>query len=162
LPVVNLVVKKHGGGLAGSKTSRIRLGHAPFADVQEVAHFIETLKSAAAPLVLAEYQVPYLVENYGADAQSIVQHALTHGLSEGDEALILAELEYCINNEMVCTLADFFVRRTGLIYFDIARVKRRLQVVARRCEGLLGWSPTRTATELSLVEEWIRHAGNFD
>jgi len=63
---------------------------------------------------------------------------------------------------MVITLSDFFVRRTGLIYFDIARVKGRLQAVAKRCEALLGWSPTRTASELSVVEEWISHAGNFN
>jgi len=159
--VVNLVARKHGGGLAASKTSRIRLGRAPFANVQEVRRFVETLTLAAAPLALAGHQVPYLVESYGADAQPILQQALASTSATGDEALILAELEYCIGNEMVCTLADFFVRRTGLIYFDITRVQRRLQVVAKRCEGLLGWSATRTRSELGAVEEWIRHAGNF-
>lgn len=160
--VVNLVVKKHGGNLAASKTSAIRLGKAPFSSVQEVARFTDSIKQLAAPLGLAEHQVSYLVESYGAEARSIVEQALTTKSSSGDESLIVAELGYCIDHEMVYHLSDFFVRRTGLIYFDIHRVQRWKELVATRCELLLKWSPDRKSQELAAMEEWIRHAGTFD
>jgi glycerol-3-phosphate dehydrogenase len=159
--VVNLVAKKHGGKLSVSKTVSIRLGRSPFANTGEVARFTDSLRSVAQPLNLAPHQVPYLVESYGAESREIVEQALVHPAG-GDEALIMAELDYCIGNEMVCTLADFFVRRTGLIYFDIGRVQRWKNVVAARCETVLAWPVARTTSELASVEEWIRHAASFD
>jgi glycerol-3-phosphate dehydrogenase len=62
---------------------------------------------------------------------------------------------------MVCTLADFFVRRTGLVYFDVARVRQWKHVVAERCAVLLQWPAGRVAEELRIVEECIMHASNF-
>ncbi|MEJ1241777.1 glycerol-3-phosphate dehydrogenase/oxidase [Chryseolinea sp. T2] len=158
--VVNLVARKHGGNLGNSKTSGIRLGSNPFNGVKDVAKFAATLKSQAAPLSLSEHQISYLVENYGGEAKLVIEQALRSG-DQGDQALILAELEYCVHNEMVYSLSDFFVRRTGLIFFDIARVQRWKELIATRCGTLLGWSSERTAQELGGVEEWIRNATTF-
>jgi glycerol-3-phosphate dehydrogenase len=156
--VVNLVARKHGGNLGESRTSSIRLGSNPFVGVKDVRVFTQALTSQVSPLSLAPHQVAYLVENYGADAKKVVESALRMP-DGGDQSLIKAELTYCIDNEMVCTLADFFVRRTGLIFFDIARVQRWKDLIAQQCTDKLGWSPERRASELNSIEEWIRNAG---
>lgn len=156
--VVNLVARKHGGNLGESRTSSIRLGSNPFVGVKDVRVFTQALTSQVSPLSLAPHQVAYLVENYGADAKKVVESALRMP-DGGDQSLIKAELTYCIDNEMVCTLADFFVRRTGLIFFDIARVQRWKDLIAQQCADKLGWSPERRASELNSIEEWIRNAG---
>jgi glycerol-3-phosphate dehydrogenase len=159
--VVNLVAKKHGGKLPAGKTASIQLGRAPFGHVRDVARFTESLTSLATRLQLADHQIGYLIENYGTEARGIVESALEDVTGPGDRALILAELDYCIQNEMVCTLADFFVRRTGLVYFDVARVRQWKRVAAERCEVLLQWPAGRMQEELKAVEEWIIHAANF-
>lgn len=159
--VVNLVVKRHGRELASCKTANIRLGRTPFSGVKDVARFTDTLRAAAEPLQLLPHQVAYLVENYGSAARSIVEAALKSRDGDSDEALILAELDYCLQEEMVCTLPDFLVRRTGLVYFDIARVQRWKQTVASRCAVILGWSAGRRVQELESMEEWITKVGTF-
>ena len=158
--VVNLVVKRQGGNLGASKTDKIRLGKRSLANVKEVKKLIDNLGEKAAPLSLAEHQLAYLVESYGSDAEVVIEHALRTA-EDGDRSLILAELEYCINEEMVYTLADFFVRRTGLIFFDIARVRRWKEVVAAQCASRLAWEPDRTARELATIDEWITNAATF-
>jgi len=159
--VVNLVAKKRAGSLVPGKTTSIKLGRAPFQNVQEVTRFTASLGNLAEPLKLAVHLVPYLVESYGAEARTIVEAALIDPTGPGDRALILAELDYCIRNEMVCALSDFLVRRTGLVYFDIGRVQQWKNVVAERCDVLLQWPAGQRARELEAVEEWIRHAANF-
>ena len=159
--VVNLVAKKHGTKLPVGKTASIQLGKAPFASVRDVSRFSASLKKTAERLQLADHQISYLIESYGTEARGIVEAALVDVSGPGDRALILAELDYCIQNEMVCTLADFFVRRTGLVYFDVARVRQWKRVAAERCEVLLQWPPGRLSQELGAVEEWITHAANF-
>lgn len=159
--VVNLVVKKHGGRLSPVKTSKIQLGRLPFHNVQEVSRFTQSLRQLAAPLQLADHQIPYLTESYGGDARLIVEAALVDKTGPGDRALILAELDYCIQHEMVCTLTDFFVRRTGLLYFDVARVRQWKQVVAGRCEVLLQWPAGRRLQELTEMDVWLSQAVNF-
>lgn len=160
--VVNLVAKKIGRRLSPVKTSKLPLGRSPFHSVQEVGRFAQSLKQLAAPLQLADHQIHYLTESYGGDARLIVEAALVDKTGPGDRALILAETDYCIHNEMVCTLADFFMRRTGLLYFDIARVRLWNQVVADRCEVLLQWPAGRRAQEVRAMEEWISQAVNFN
>lgn len=160
--VVNLVAKKN-GNQAPCRTADIRLGTAPFANVQEVKQFRSSLKQLAIPLGLKEEQLGYLVENYGSDARPLLMAALNDekATGDGDRALILAEADYCLRFEMVRSLADFFVRRTGLLFFDIARVRRSKDDVADACARVLEWSDGKKTEEIKTIEEWISHVANF-
>ncbi|MDF2722742.1 MAG: glycerol-3-phosphate dehydrogenase/oxidase [Paenibacillus sp.] len=51
--------------------------------------------------------------------------------------LLEAELHYCVHREMTVTVADFLVRRTGLVTFDRRRAKMLVEPVARLMAAML-------------------------
>jgi glycerol-3-phosphate dehydrogenase len=160
--VVNLVARKLGGDLPASKTASIKLGREPFRNAGDLRMFADKLRQKSEALKLEGHRVHYLIENYGADALPIIDAAQADVTAEsGDQALLLAELDHCIDHEMVCTLADFFVRRTGLLYFDIARVQRGKAAVAERCGARLDWPVGRIVRELSALDEWVGKVTGF-
>ncbi|HNE51460.1 MAG TPA: glycerol-3-phosphate dehydrogenase/oxidase, partial [Chitinophagales bacterium] len=55
-----------------------------------------------------------LVLKYGSNTQYILAAAQTNF----NNNLLLAEAEYCIENEMTNNTADFIIRRTGRLYFE--------------------------------------------
>jgi glycerol-3-phosphate dehydrogenase len=75
-----------------------------------------------------------------------------------EAALVIVQLDYCINMEMVCSLTDFFVRRTGMIYFFIDRVHRYRDIVAERMALEFSWSATRLTQEHDALEQLLRDA----
>jgi glycerol-3-phosphate dehydrogenase len=55
-----------------------------------------------------------LVLKYGSNTQYILAAAQTNFKDD----LLLAEAEYCLENEMTNNLSDFIIRRTGRLYFE--------------------------------------------
>ncbi|MBK8563928.1 MAG: glycerol-3-phosphate dehydrogenase/oxidase [Saprospiraceae bacterium] len=88
----------------------------------------------------------YLVENYGKTALQIVDAAFAEG-NLTDEALILIELRHCLENEMVLTPTDFFERRTGLLYFNIQRVRQHLDAVLAVFQTVRHWPNEQVEAE---------------
>ena len=56
------------------------------------------------------------------------------------DKLLQARLQYSIEYEMTITLSDFYIRRTGNLYFNIAEVKKTLDTTANYMANLLNWS----------------------
>ncbi|MEK7255800.1 MAG: glycerol-3-phosphate dehydrogenase/oxidase, partial [Bacteroidota bacterium] len=141
--VVNLVAgqfkKEQGKVFPASTTDKIPLLAEPFSSAAEVAVFQKSLEIKVAELGLPTHFAAYLVENYGKDADKIlaqtaqVQSALQvlTGLPNRrpDLALLLAELEYCFENEMVVKPLDFLERRTGRLNFNIGSIEPNLDEV---------------------------------
>ncbi len=73
----------------------------------------------------------FLVTNYGKQTETILE--LYQNRKETDIAtkLILAELEFGIAYEMVQDPMDFFIRRTGRLYFDIDSVRTYMNPVLK-------------------------------
>ncbi len=72
---------------------------------------------------LTKYDAWYLVSNYGTQSDTIINRffELRHS-NLAPIALLKAELWFSIHNEMVFSPLDFYMRRTGRIYFDIQSV----------------------------------------
>jgi glycerol-3-phosphate dehydrogenase len=163
--VVNLIIKKHFDQkeLKPCFTEQIVLAKNQFKSVKQVMTFTEGLQAEVAKLGLDKLVCGYLVENYGPAAKIIISNALAKraGAAEGDLNLLLAELEYCISQEMVCTLSDFFERRTGLLNFNIGRVIRWKDRIASACQHVMGWDEFRMASELRTLEESLVRVRSF-
>lgn len=78
-----------------------------------------------------EHDAWFLVTNYGKQTETILE--LYQNRKESDIAtkLILAELEFGIAHEMVQDPMDFFIRRTGRLYFDIDSVRTYMNPVLK-------------------------------
>lgn len=70
--------------------------------------------------ILADFdQVKDLVLRYGSNTEKIIEigYHLFQEIEDSYERLIAAEVKYAVEQEMICTLVDFMVRRTGRLYF---------------------------------------------
>ena len=162
--VVNLVIKKHFGDfeLRKCKTHQLKLGGTAFKDIKEVKKFTLSLTKKLEDFKVAVHIPSYLVENYGQQVVVILDQWSDRDISEDPElSLLKAELKFCIQYEMVCTLQDFFVRRTGLLNFDIQKVIRWKTEIAKVCEEHLHWDDEKTREELETLDSLIAAVRNF-
>jgi glycerol-3-phosphate dehydrogenase len=162
--VVNLVIKKYftKKKLKECKTQLIKLSGNSFKDGKEVKKFTLSLEQK-----LKEYNLPvntpqYLVENYGQQVVWILDQWADRNRDEDPElALLKAELLFCVQYEMVCTLQDFFVRRTGLVNFDIQKVYKWKKQIAEACKIHLQWSDDLMVKELYELDSLLNSVTAF-
>ena len=78
-----------------------------------------------------------------------------HSLNELRVTLAVAEVKYAIRCEAMQTLADFFIRRTGRMYFDPQAIEKLIEPVAEvvaEHRGLDGREPRARLTEEQLEQ----------
>ncbi len=113
--VVDLVVEKLGTKSESCKTREIPLTPDPLGNTEKVNQFRDKLASWVEAKHLPPIYVDYLLQNYGTNAEHILNEVSRNSIPV--KQLLRAELQYCITNEMVATVADFLIRRTGRLYF---------------------------------------------
>lgn len=155
--VVALLIKKYfrDRTLQAGHTERIKLGTSDFKSRKQVRKFIEAIRMIVEDNGLPAGTATYLVENYGRQTETILHLFENFFDPSPDLRLLKAELLFGVNHEMVVSLADFFVRRTGLLYFDIARVRRYKNEISSYMSSLLPWTTEKQANELRLLEKLI-------
>lgn len=89
-----------------------------------------------------------LINRYGSNIESLYPtlsdtSTLTSDLPTLPKVL-KAQLHYCIESEMCCTPSDFFIRRTGALYFDIATVKQWSDAILQHMKKHFNWSDEQT------------------
>ncbi|WP_298484947.1 glycerol-3-phosphate dehydrogenase/oxidase [uncultured Maribacter sp.] len=110
-------------------TDKIPLIGGPWKKYKEVKKYIKTLTKDVEKLGLDSYTAWYLTTTYGKQSEQILTIFKTKKGENAFENLILAELDFCIENEMVVTPMDFFIRRTGRLYFDIDSLQKYQTVI---------------------------------
>lgn len=98
-------------------TDHILLHGADFS--MPVEEFIERRAGEVKQIGVEKQTVSYLVNTYGTAADKIIETAFeyAHKIADPAKRILFAELKYCVENEMVLTVCDFLIRRTGLLYF---------------------------------------------
>ena len=85
-----------------------------------------------------------LVHLYGHFALEIVKRAKVINASSDIlslSSLLQAELEYCIDHERVCSLSDFYIQRSGMLYFHRAWISEYQQTLQETLEKKLKGIP---------------------
>jgi glycerol-3-phosphate dehydrogenase len=123
----------------------------------------ERLKAEAErvrPSAISAETLNSLLHNHGTEYGQILQRAETDpydGAIVPDSTTLVGEVTHSILHEMAVTMEDVVLRRTDL---GAARHpgQRALECVARRMQGVLGWSDERTHDELTATEKALaRH-----
>ncbi len=78
-----------------------------------------------------EHDAWFLVTNYGKQTETILDFYQNRKETDNPTKLILAELQFGIVHEMVQDPMDFFIRRTGRLYFDIESVRTYMEPVLK-------------------------------
>lgn len=161
--VVNLVIKKNFAdrALVPVSTMNIKLNAQPFTSYKQVKQYTEKIAEQLKPYALSGYTPKYLVETYGKQTDIILKYFFSLNEDVAELALLKAEAWFTVHNEMVCSVEDFFVRRTGLIYFEIRKVNRFHSEIAHFMKSLLGWSYAQVELEIKKIQARIHEATQF-
>jgi glycerol-3-phosphate dehydrogenase len=122
------------------------------------SNFLEFKKDRVAlgmQLGLTEMEAGIIVDRYGAKVDEIykIMETCVNNISKIPSPL-LAQLIYCIENEMCVSPSDFFIRRTSLLYFNIGTVKKEMEVLIAQMQKIMDWN-----SELNqLFRKELQHA----
>ena len=118
--VVKELYKKEKRPIKNCKTANIKLSGGNFKQDDDIPDYILQLAEEAIGTGLTEKEIEKLVYKYGTNTPIILD------MLEADvrqklpirKKILFAELQYAVTYEMVCTLSDFAIRRTGRLYFE--------------------------------------------
>jgi glycerol-3-phosphate dehydrogenase len=100
----------------------------------------------------------YLVSNYGRQCDPILEYLQKMDDPGTDVALAKAELWFCIHHEMVISPVDFFVRRTGMLFFHMDRLPVLVQSIMEEFKQYFEWSDEKLNQELKKLNHAIKEA----
>lgn len=157
--VVDLVARNLGVSVRCT-TDNIPLSGGNVGGSTGFASFVSSKTAEGVALGLAKEEAERLVHRYGGNADHLFailrergQEAAMHQLSRE----VFASVVYGIEQEMVVTPADFFLRRTSSLLFDIEWAKRWMEPVLRFMQAKRKWDAgTATRYRRELQHEMAR------
>lgn len=102
----------------------------------EICAYTERMYGEAKQVGFQFDAIQQLVLTYGTATEQIIENAynLYADYHDVSERLLLAELKYCIDVEMVQNVSDFLIRRTGMLYFN----RKRAMAIYRKVAVMIG------------------------
>jgi glycerol-3-phosphate dehydrogenase len=147
-----------------SKTRRMMLGG--WADRNDFLTKTAEIAAKARRVSIEPATLDHLIASYGADAQLIVdivenKPSLNQRICP-DFPNILAEVPFCVLNEMAVSLSDLLFRRMRLGLLHQIQCLEAAPKVAQLMQSLLSWDDSRTALELAALERSLNeHLSSF-
>ncbi len=158
--LVDLVIDKLNLPAKKCITDKIQLVGGKFENYEAVQGLVDELYREFQSILTSRNESEYLVYNYGSDARTILNAALK--IEESPSlAIALAEAEFTIENEMVESSLDFFVRRTGRLHFNIESVRVLRERITDFMAVKLNWSPERKHKESKLLDLALQRVAGF-
>lgn len=145
LEIVDLLSKRlkseYGLKFKPCATKNLTISGGDVGGSQNFENFINQKVEEAKAYQIDEATARHFASKYGSNAEELFKIAQTSQYQESGLPLdIYTELIYSIQNEMVYRPTDFFVRRTGKLYFKIDDVINYKDQVISVMAGLLGYS----------------------
>nr|WP_329958249.1 glycerol-3-phosphate dehydrogenase/oxidase [Paenibacillus allorhizosphaerae] len=159
--VANQLQQEGKGSYPGCTTDKVRLSGGDVGGSQGLAAYLKSkTEEGVHQYGLSREQAAKLTQRYGSNIGlvygrlSAKQEAEQAGLPQD----VFASLLYSIEEEMTATPADFFIRRTGAVYFDIAWAKQWKTQVINYMANRFGWSEEETGAHTRLLDTLIHDA----
>lgn len=146
--------------LSKCTTAKIALTSEVFENIEAVQSYIERLTDQM-PEGLDAFHARYLVSTYGQQAVQIFENMDRFDHYSPEIALACAEVQYGIHHEYVASATDFFVRRTGKLFFEIGNIPVIREAVFDLLSNELHWDATRIQSEHTLLDRWIKDATTY-
>ncbi|PCN43639.1 glycerol-3-phosphate dehydrogenase [Brevibacillus laterosporus] len=142
-------------------TDKIRLSGGDVGGADKFELFKTEKIKEGVSIGLSEGEAEQLVARYGSNVSQIfsrISECEAERAEAGLPAQVFGPLMYAIEEEMAMTPEDFFVRRTGELYFHIQGVRDWKEPVIAYMAKKLGWSTEETATHKKRLEQVIHDA----
>jgi len=102
-------------------------GNVDFKKSKHVSKYIDEIFERIKPDGFTKHDAWFLVTNYGKQTETILETYTSLKDEDIYVRLAKAELRFGIDFEMIQTPMDFFIRRTGRLYFDIDSVRNLME-----------------------------------
>lgn len=136
--VVNKIAKKieeeQGIEVAECLTETLPLCGSKFKKNKEVKKYIRSIYERIEVDGFTKYDAWYLVTNYGDQTEAILNYYNNRTEKDNTVRMALSELEFGVAYEMILSPMDFFIRRTGRLYFDIQSVRTLMKPVCKELQ----------------------------
>ncbi|MEL6975962.1 MAG: glycerol-3-phosphate dehydrogenase C-terminal domain-containing protein, partial [Bacteroidota bacterium] len=142
-------------------TDKIPLCGNEFKKFKHVKKYIADVHSRLKEEGFSEYDAWYLVTTYGKQTESILETFANGKGESAAEKLIRAEVQFSIANEMVLNPMDFFIRRTGRLYFDIDSIREHQDVVLSEFQEAFGYDAEQLSEFKTAMEEALESHSDF-
>jgi len=163
--IVDLVAKKYKllfvKEFEEIKTKEITLSGGTFKNYNEVKSYIDAIYNRIAEVNFTQKDAEYLVYNYGKQTDIILKRFDEFSNENQQEKMIKAEVWFTIKYEMACTPTDFFMRRTGRLFFDKSSVVLYKDFVVQLFKKEFNWNQNTTEKYQQELEEKMRLATTF-
>ncbi|WP_396636442.1 glycerol-3-phosphate dehydrogenase/oxidase [Maribacter sp. R77961] len=127
--IAKMLEEDHQKELKPCTTDKIPLCGNEFKKFKHVKKYITAIYERIQIDGFSEHDAWFLVTNYGKQTETVLELYSKRKETDNATKLILAELQFGIAYEMVQDPMDFFIRRTGRLYFDIDSVRQFMEPV---------------------------------
>jgi glycerol-3-phosphate dehydrogenase len=139
------------------QTEKVKLLGGDFKNAKDVIVYTKQLAIQLESIGLEEF-ASYLVSNYGRQSDTILKQLNKQNQTVSDIDLAQAELWYCVHYEMVVSVLDFFVRRTGMLFFHMDRLPRLINPILEAFRNYFNWDDEKVKQERLNLEKAIAEA----
>lgn len=147
--------------LPPSRTKTLPISGGDVGGSAQLAPFLRSKVSQGAKLGLTEPEALLLAQRYGSNVDTVfalLEQYRGEAERRGLPAAVLAALVYAIERESVVKPADFFIRRTGALFFDIAWARQWKAPATAFLAERFGWSEAQTAAYAAELEQLLHEA----
>lgn len=153
--IVDLVTKRlkeeKGIMYSASETKHLPISGGDVGGSANFKTFVKTKTAVGVSKGFTEEEAAKIVHMYGSNAEKVFAYKKESSLP----AVLNAQLLYAIEEEMAYTPADFFIRRTGALLFDIETVLTYKQPVIDQLAEHFNWSAEEKAAHTAELEAEI-------
>lgn len=161
------LMQKEGLNTPGSYTNtrHIPISGGDFGGSAKMQAYVQQEISAGMKLGLTKQDATMLASRFGTNAKvvwNITTEAIAWGKGFGLDALPAIMLQYAIQYEMAAKPVDYFIRRTGDMFFRVAEVEKWREPVLRAMASEFDWTEAQTAEytrELDRKIDEAKHSG---
>ncbi|MFY0626101.1 MAG: glycerol-3-phosphate dehydrogenase/oxidase [Reichenbachiella sp.] len=139
-----------------SKTKKIKLPGNQFDSPKAIEDFKVKLREESQEI--GDEEINYMVDLYGGQTEEIIKNFK----SGNSDELILSEVDFCIEQEMTLHLVDFFIYRTGRLFFNISSAVEKKHVVGNYMRNVFNWSDQQLKNEMQKLDDKIQEATTFN
>jgi len=163
--IVDLVAKKYERRFDKKfdviKTEKIVLSGGTFKNSNEVKSYTDAIYNRINEVDFTQKDAEYLVHNYGKQTDIILKKFDEFIDENKTEKLLKAEVWFTIHYEMACTPTDFFMRRTGRLFFDKPNVNLYKNLVLQLFKEHFNWDEKTKNLHQNDLEHQLKMATSF-
>ena len=159
--VVSEMEEAYNKKFASCTTDSIPLCGNGFKKFKQVEKYINEIFAKIKQDGFDYYDAHYLVTSYGKQVEDILLRYKTLKDEDIHLRMLRAELQFSIENEMVLNPMDFFIRRTGRLYFNIESIRIYMNPILKDFKDAFGYDDAKIFSFKESLETELESHSKF-